>query len=284
MKTSAPQGDTQQPTVIGFEMPSVDVDGEVTHGVMSVLLDVLPSLKWAVSLTVLHEAFAREHRLDVVRLVGSTLTLSGPVDTLRKLSGDVRDFVQSVSNHCMRVRHARLLDDAQPVGTVPLDESAAPGKIDLQLDLDAIRRIAGIPAMLEAVVRAADMRFAAVARVTDTEWTACVVRDLVGFGLQAGQDLALETTICNEIRQHGNPVYFDSASRDDTFANHPTPAMYGFESYISVPIHLPDGTFFGTLCALDPKPAKITVQTVRTLEMFAAVIGREFDAERGNAP
>ncbi|WP_440224460.1 GAF domain-containing protein [Dokdonella sp. MW10] len=284
MKTSAPQGDTQQPTVIGFEMPSVDVDGEVTHGVMSVLLDVLPSLKWAVSLTVLHEAFAREHRLDVVRLVGSTLTLSGPVDTLRKLSGDVRDFVQSVSNHCMRLRHARLLDDAQPVGTVPLDDTAAPGRIDLQLDLDAIRRIAGIPAMLEAVVRAADMRFAAVARVTDTEWTACVVRDLVGFGLQAGQDLALETTICNEIRQHGKPVYFDSASRDDTFANHPTPAMYGFESYISVPIHLPDGTFFGTLCALDPKPAKITVQTVRTLEMFATVIGREFDAERGNAP
>ena len=37
---------------------------------------------------------------------------------------------------------------------------------------------------------------------------------------------------------------------DTTFAGHHTPAMYGFQSYISVPIILADGTFFGTLCAM----------------------------------
>ena len=33
--------------------------------------------------------------------------------------------------------------------------------------------------------------------------------------------------------------------------------MYGFQSYISMPIILTDGSFFGTLCAIDPRPRKL---------------------------
>jgi signal transduction histidine kinase len=49
--------------------------------------------------------------------------------------------------------------------------------------------------------------------------------------------------------------------------------MYGFESYISVPIYRPDGRFFGTLCALDAKPAAInTPRVVETFKLFGALI------------
>ncbi len=280
MKTTVhPEGDAQQPTVIGFEMPSDDELGTGRAGVMGALLDVPPSLSWAVALSVLQDAFALEHGLDTIRLVGQQLTISGRVAKLRRLPPHVREFVQQIAIHSMKVRHARAMSGAEPV-VERVQATEAFDAAESLVDIQAIGRIPGIPAMLEAVASATGMGFAAVARVTDTRWTACVVHDLVGFGLKAGQDLELETTICNEIRQHGKPVFFDSASRDDHFANHATPAMYGFESYISVPIYLPDGTFFGTLCALDPKPAKITERTIRTLEMFASVIGREFEVER----
>ena len=54
----------------------------------------------------------------------------------------------------------------------------------------------------------------------------------------------------------------DHVAEDQDFCGHPTPAMYGFQSYISMPILRTNGTFFGTLCAIDPRPAKLkTPQT-----------------------
>src|SRR5690606_37364473 len=53
-----------------------------------------------------------------------------------------------------------------------------------------------------------------------------------------------------------------------------------FESYISVPVFRPDGEFFGTLCALDPKPAAVnTPQTIATFRLFADLIGFHLDAQ-----
>ena len=146
-------------------------------------------------------------------------------------------------------------------------------------DVRAIGRIGSVPTILEAVVRAAGMRFAAVARVTDAEWIGCAVHDEIDFGLLPGGELALETTICREVRQLRQPIAFRHASEDDHFAHHPTPKLYGFESYISVPIVRESGEFFGTLCALDPMPARFDDNVIRTLELFAKLIAAELDAQ-----
>ena len=147
-------------------------------------------------------------------------------------------------------------------------------------DIAAINRIEAVPTILKAVTHVTGMRFAAVARVTESHWTACAVRDGIGFGLQPGGELVLETTICNEIRQSGKPVVFGQASADPVFSRHPVPARYGFESYISVPIVRGDGSFFGTLCAIDPLPAKLDdPHVLQTLELFAQLIAAQLDAE-----
>ena len=91
------------------------------------------------------------------------------------------------------------------------------------------------------------MGFAAVARVTEDRWVACAVRDEIAFGLQPGGELEVETTICDEIRDSGRLVVIDNVAEDKAFCGHPTPRMYGFQSYISMPIVRPDGRFFGTL-------------------------------------
>jgi GAF domain-containing protein len=67
------------------------------------------------------------------------------------------------------------------------------------------------------------------------------------YPVKPGGELKVETTICHEIRQSGTPVIIDHVAQDQVFCMHPTPAMYGFQSYISMPIVRADGTFFGTL-------------------------------------
>jgi K+-sensing histidine kinase KdpD len=54
--------------------------------------------------------------------------------------------------------------------------------------------------------------------------------------------------------------------------------MYGFQSYISVPITLADGTIFGALCAIDPRPARLKDPvTVGTFKLFADLIVTNLD-------
>jgi len=152
---------------------------------------------------------------------------------------------------------------------------------DLQADLEDVSRIAAVPTILEVVCRTTGMRFAAVARVTEDHWIACSVLDQIDFGLRPGGELKVETTICDEIRQSREPVVINNVAEDEIWCEHPTPAMYGFQSYISVPIVLADGSFFGTLCAIDPRPARLkTPETIGMFRLFAELIGKHLDANR----
>jgi signal transduction histidine kinase len=150
---------------------------------------------------------------------------------------------------------------------------------DFEADLAAIDRIQAVPTILEVVCRTTGMGFAAVARVTEDRWIACAVRDDIQFGLYPGGELKLETTICHEIRQAGEAVVIDHVAEDQAYCRHHTPAMYGFQSYISMPIFLPDGSFFGTLCAIDPRPARLNnPETIGMFKLFAELIGFHLNA------
>jgi GAF domain-containing protein len=152
---------------------------------------------------------------------------------------------------------------------------------DFQDDIDAVRRIAAVPTILDVVCRATGMGFAAVARVTDERWVACQVLDNVHFGLPPGGELKVETTLCHEVRQLRSVIVIDNAAEDPTYSAHHTPSIYGLQSYISVPIILPDGRFFGTLCAIDPKPAKLNnPQILGTFALFAELIAHHLDADQ----
>lgn len=150
---------------------------------------------------------------------------------------------------------------------------------EFQADIDAVARLDAVRTILDVVCQSTGMGFAAVARVTEDRWVACSVRDTINFGLAPGGELELVSTICNEIRQTGEAVVIDHVSEDLDFCGHHTPAQYGFESYISMPIIRQDGSFFGTLCAIDPRPAKLkNPATIGMFEMFAKLIAAQLDA------
>jgi hypothetical protein len=146
-------------------------------------------------------------------------------------------------------------------------------------DVERIGQIEAVPMILEVVCRTTGMGFAAVARVTEDRWVACAVRDEIAFGLVPGGELEVGTTICDEIRQSGEAVVIDHVAQDAQFCNHHTPAQYGFQSYISQPIFR-DGRFFGTLCAIDPKPAQLkNPQVMGMFRLFAELIAQHMESQ-----
>lgn len=157
---------------------------------------------------------------------------------------------------------------------------AGAGADPIAADIAAIGRLEAVPRILDVCCQLTGLRFAAVARVTETRWTACAVRDNLEFGLKPGGELELKTTICDEIRQSGMAVVIDQVSAHPHFRRHRTPRQYGFESYISMPIRRVNGEFFGTLCALDPLPARLNdPQVIQTFELFAQLISLQLDSD-----
>ncbi|WP_276169231.1 GAF domain-containing sensor histidine kinase [Zobellia alginiliquefaciens] len=149
----------------------------------------------------------------------------------------------------------------------------------LQNDIEDIQSISIVPTILDVVCRATGMGFAAIARVTEDTWVTCGVLDKIPFGLSVGDELAIETTFCKQVRESDKLVVMDHVDTDEVYHNHPIPAQYGFQSYISVPIIRKNGEFFGTLCALDLKPNKVNnPQIIDMFSMFTELIAFHLDA------
>ncbi|QQA43256.1 GAF domain-containing sensor histidine kinase [Pelagovum pacificum] len=153
------------------------------------------------------------------------------------------------------------------------------GSHDFQRDIDAIGASDAVPTILETVSLSTGMGFAAVARVTDSRWVTCRAVDHIHFGLNPGDELEVESTLCHEVRQSDNEIVIADVQTDTHYCHHHTPARYGFRSYISVPIYRSDGSFFGTLCAIDPEPRDLNDPRVLNMfRLFARSIGDSLES------
>ncbi|MEN2402199.1 ATP-binding protein [Flavobacterium sp. MC2016-06] len=133
--------------------------------------------------------------------------------------------------------------------------------------------------MLSVICQTTGMGFAAVARVTNERWITCSAEDHLEFGLKPGDELQVKTTICDSIRENRTAVIIDNVSEDPDYHDHHTPEMYKLQSYISMPIIRRDGSFFGTLCAIDPKPNSLKTFKVREMfTLFADLISFHIEA------
>ncbi len=149
---------------------------------------------------------------------------------------------------------------------------------DIDTSVALIARMDAVGLILDIVCRTTGMGFAAVARVTEQRWIACSVRDEIALGLRPGGELDVATTLCERVRATTAPVVIDDAAADPVFSLHPTPKMYGFRSYVSMPIVRANGQVFGTLCALDPRPRHVNTPTVTVMfKAFAELIAAHLD-------
>ena len=151
---------------------------------------------------------------------------------------------------------------------------------DLARDVEAIAKLPAVQTILRVIAETTGLGFTLVARVTDEHWVACAVHDEISFGMKPGATLELSTTLCETVRDTHAPVVMNHASLDPMYSTHPTPKLYGFESYISVPLYGADGAYFGTLCGLDPKPSLVDQPRVRDMfRHFSELISLQLAAE-----
>ena len=151
---------------------------------------------------------------------------------------------------------------------------------EIESDIRAVGRIGAVPHLLRVLCETTGMGFAAVARVTQETWIACAVADDIGFGLSPGGHLDVNTTLCLESRAARAPIVISQASTDPAYRTHPTPRLYHIESYVSVPIVLASGRYFGNLCAIDPNPAPVSdPRVVSMFKRFADIIALQLESE-----
>lgn len=176
--------------------------------------------------------------------------------------------------------HLMLREGAHAIADAPISRNEMAEPAAFQTDIDAIGTIEAVPMLLQIIARITGMGFVAVARVTGERWICLSAHDEIGFGLEPGGELKIETTICHEIWQTRRGVVINHVAEDALYRDHHTPAAYGFQSYISLPIILRDGSFYGTLCAIDPGPAEIdTPEILGMFRAFADLIAFHLEAQ-----
>lgn len=79
------------------------------------------------------------------------------------------------------------------------------------------------------------------------------------------------------------PLLINHASQHEDFRDHPGLHKYGIESYIAVPLYRRDGECFGTLCALDPRPAELSGEELDIFQLFADLIAYELESSEQQA-
>ena len=142
---------------------------------------------------------------------------------------------------------------------------------DVLRDVEAVSRLRAVPTILRVITETTGLRFTLIARVTENEWVACAVHDEISFGLTPGGALAVATTLCKKVRA------IEALAMDHV---HPTPRIYGFESYTSVPLFRTDGRYFGMLCGLDPRPLPVKKQKVMDMmRHFSELISLQLAAD-----
>ena len=145
---------------------------------------------------------------------------------------------------------------------------------DFEKDIAAITGNTQVRVILETIQLATGMGFAAVARVTESRWITCQTVDRLAFGLAPGDELDIETTFCHAVEQSNAEIFINDIETDEAWCNQPSPARCGYRSYVSVPIWRRDGSFFGTLCAVDPAPRDVKDdRIVGMFHLFARIIG-----------
>jgi signal transduction histidine kinase len=145
---------------------------------------------------------------------------------------------------------------------------------DIASHIAAIGRVDAVPTLLKVLCEMTGLRFAAVARVEGSTWTAYGVRDDLSFGVQPGDELAFMASLGFDSRAARLPIIFEQAGADPIPRGH---SFRSIKSFISVPI-IVGSEHFGMLCALDSNP--ITLREPRIVSMFkafAALIASELE-------
>jgi signal transduction histidine kinase len=146
---------------------------------------------------------------------------------------------------------------------------------DIARAVAALGRVDALPTLLRVLCEMTGLRFAAVAHVEGTTWTAYALRDDLSLGVQPGDELSFMASLGFDSLAARLPIVFEQSGMDSTPCGQ---TLWSIKSFISVPIIVGSERHFGTLCALDSNPASLREpRIVSMFKEFAALIASQLE-------
>ncbi|HEY9763398.1 MAG TPA: sensor domain-containing diguanylate cyclase [Trichocoleus sp.] len=98
-----------------------------------------------------------------------------------------------------------------------------------------------------------------VTRTEGDDWIVLIADDN-HYGLRNGTVLRWSESFCARMVAGLGPQIAPRSADVDAYATAPIGQQVSISAYIGIPLHWPDGSLFGTLCAIDPHPQPEIVQ------------------------
>ncbi len=114
------------------------------------------------------------------------------------------------------------------------------------------------------------MRLWMVTRVERDRWIVLDAEDL-HYGVRSGHVFRWSDSFCYRMVQGQGPHVAPESDEVPAYASAPIRAQVRIRAYVGVPLHGPDGSVFGTLCAIDPDPQP---ERLREAEPLLLLVGR----------
>ncbi len=102
------------------------------------------------------------------------------------------------------------------------------------------------------------------------------------FGLVTGEGPALGDAYCPRVMSGELPNAIPDTRADPRVRALATTAVHGIGSYIGVPIHLPDGTLYGSFCCLSHGRHDLNDRDVGFMRMLGELVASEVQAVRAS--
>jgi diguanylate cyclase (GGDEF)-like protein len=92
-----------------------------------------------------------------------------------------------------------------------------------------------------------------VTRAEGNDWIVLQAEDH-GYGISQGDVYRWSDSLCSQMTQNRGPHIAPRVTDVPAYADAPLAGQLAIGAYIGLPLVRPDGTLFGTLCAIDPEP------------------------------
>ena len=143
-----------------------------------------------------------------------------------------------------------------------------------------------VESALDAARELLGMDIAYFSEFTDSEQ---VIRSVSGdassFGFGEGTTVDLDETYCKRMVSGIMPSLVSDAANDPCVSDLPATDEAGIGAYVGVPLRLPDGRVYGTMCCLSHEAkAQLDERDVQFMRVLARVLGDQLGASAGPSP
>ena len=119
-----------------------------------------------------------------------------------------------------------------------------------------------------------------VTRTEGDDWVVLHTEDH-GYELAEGTVLKWADSFCSRMMRGEGPRVAPDSSEVATYADAPIGKQVPIGAYAGVPLHHPDGSLFGTLCAIDPEPQPQRIaEELPLIELIARLLSRVLESEQ----